>query len=294
MLIRNFKQFTLKTFQTNLKKGWNTEDFGSFFGLNEEELYTQMCQIFSPKSADKLRRRMRKNPGTNAIKRIVPEAEVPLGTVEARFDLVDKISNTEFGIPVNQLVDCFAPPEVASPKIEDSSSTTSSQLESLESKKAELKEELKLTESKISHSSEVIAHIKEDATAISHKLNELLTKISSLKELEREHSSILSESTTEKEVLTEELEKVNSAILELQLPKIFIEADGTIEIESSIPVLFEGWEKYFEELLKNEASEDFTIKQLRAIAKLKTYMEEGNCEYIIGDDDLNAFFNSLI
>lgn len=293
MLIHNFKQFNLKTFQNNLKKGWNTADFSKFFGLSEEDLYTQMCEILNSKNADKLRRRMRKNPGVNVLHGIKSSDITTSITSEAenRLEVINNISNTEFGMPMAEVLESLVP-EYSAP-IEEPNSSSSAKIEALESKKAELTKALSDIEESLSISEETLHSIEEEGKEIQEALHRFSNRIEELKALEKEHKALISRKNEERVSLEAELHELETELKALEIPKIFIEADGTIEVESTKPVLFEGWEKYFEELLKNEASEDFTIKQLKAVAKLKTFMKESECEYIIGDDNLNAFFDII-
>ena len=273
MLIRHFTQFKLKTFQVNLKKGWNTQNFSNHFGLTEDQLYTQMCETFSEKTAQKLRRRMRSNPGVE----ILQEIHESVG------------SNMTLPVAAIQ-------PPVTLPHVEETTEDVKSDdLTPLESRRDELEALISAEDEKLKMAKSAIDEIKNEAEKVKNELEAIAEKLKKFTSMLQEEEANISACEEEKEKLNTELREINKSIENLNKINVFISEDGTIEVESQKNLDTSYNNSNFLALISSEKSENFTVKELKALAKLMSILDSNSSvEFMIEKNELENLFDEVM
>lgn len=271
MLIRHFTQFKLKTFQINLKKGWNTKNFCDHFGLTEDQLFTQMCETFSEKTAQKFRRRMRSNPG-----------------VEVLQELVESVGSNNMTLPVAAIQ-----PPVTLPHVEETTEDVKS--DDLESRRDELAALISAEDEKLKMAKSAIAEIKNEAEKVKNELEAIAEKLKKFTSMLQEEEANISACEEEKEKLNTELREINKSIENLNKINVFISEDGTIEVESQKNLDTSYNNSNFLALISSEKSENFTVKELKALAKLMSILDSNSSvEFMIEKNELENLFDEVM
>lgn len=245
----------------NLKKGWTIEDFAEKLEMSSEEFTKALHDTFNSRACRTMIASLKTNEKRKA-KRSKKSSDIELN--DGAILVLDSESEFTTDSPLE------TNPSLELQKLEEEKSSLEENIASLENEREELYRKRKSVYSSLNEEKEALL--------------EMLKQIESHEKVITNLSNELDDISKQAEKFNEEIALKNSELLsvmnriqELSKISIFVYQNGSFELDNTeltVEVSEEDEKALFEAFTKSDAFEELTLKQIKAIAKLKIITEK--------------------
>ncbi|MBR1883524.1 MAG: hypothetical protein IJ809_01005 [Clostridia bacterium] len=245
----------------NLKKGWTIEDFAEKLEMSSEEFTEALHDTFNSRACRAMIASLKTNEKRKA-KRSKKSSDTELN--DGAILVLDSESEFTTDSPLE------TNPSLELQKLEEEKSSLEENIASLENEREELYRKRKSVYSSLNEEKEALL--------------EMLKQIESHEKVITNLSNELDDISKQAEKFNEEIALKNSELLsvmnriqELSKISIFVYQNGSFELDNTeltVEVSEEDEKALFEAFTKSDAFEELTLKQIKAIAKLKIITEK--------------------
>jgi len=280
------KTMNAKEFNLKIKHGWDASDFAQKYGIPEEKFLEILDKTFGRKAAEGMKKDLKRNQRRKLKRRQNEEnpneiniQQEELQTEQAFSENFEEIQTTEIISEKSEIMDVVETVEIKDKEknnlflneLNEKSDKTRNEVceaEALRAKflseRAKLKVNLQKEDEELSKLQETIKIHKEKIT---NTINELYKIDNSIDEVNEQIS--LGKRT---------LDAIAKEIDALKKVSIYVYENGDIDAENEIDgkveiIIPETWEKIYQEIRETECVEDITVKQIKLIAKLISFVK---------------------
>ena len=276
------KVITGKIMEEKLKHGYTTAYLASYFETSEEEFLANLEKTFSARAYRGYMARLKKNDksqkkseSSHSGKEILETAQICSVTLEEKMEepatLCKIVDST---VKLNDLI-------LEKENLEKTLNEFELQHKALYSQRIQIKHSISCFRDKLEELKQEIVNCKSN---LSELLSELDSKLDAMHEL----NNCISETKSK-------INEVDIKIDNLKRISILVYNSGDIEFESEKEIVIPDWNELFNNILSDEKSEDYTVKQLRTLSKviaITQKLDKENTKYdiVFEDSKLEKFF----